>query len=688
MKSVGTLAHWNAKHWVDLMDYLLENQLGQVTRGAQATFRDLLNDQQREKIIQLKNQMLLDPFSFVRPERNFLNFNEKTFKPDSFPFVQDKVIDTVQPYVIKINNLKTVAPPPSPADQQLMTGVIHSQTEVQGVSAQDASQSMEQVGLPEASESESETLEQAQVEFEAQDDEEVQITGVNFASSSGGTSSVKSSIRTRSSAGSSEVKLEDAQASIGKFFSSFRKDYTLVQEDVFTWYRQEPSKQFKEKVDLILTDPPYNIMRKDRSTKILDERDFISDLQMQEFCRIAKYLLAPHGSGFIFCHEDQIVKWKTFLRGCNFDVDLHSMTFVLHRNYINQRKFSQNLVNVKQNCVVFHNNKDYYRNFDKTKVAGQLPVYCNVVVEVKGVSGGYLKPSSCKEMQDELFKDPSRFNITSASNIPNSAIIAATESEFDLEDLEEEVEPESLADPSKKADDPSNKKLRPQEKSDDYYSRIIECYSKSGDLVFDGFAGTFSCGVSCVKLHRKFIGVERDPEVFKPAVARLFSEYAGKAKWIPLVNNKACAGCSLFKELSEGFCSAECKEAYDLNVKAAQASIGNGNFLTSSYLFTPLPTHVVMTYKSLGWSDADINSLFSYPVSHFCLLDSVSAAIPEELIQKDRLEQLFKAESNFYSGNFEVKSSKLDGSGVYICCQGPKEREHYWNFVWPLLLDE
>jgi hypothetical protein len=289
-------------------------------------------------------------------------------------------------------------------------------------------------------------------------------------------------------------------------------------------------------------------------------------------------------------------------------------------------------------------------------VAGQLPVYCNVVVEVKGVSGGYLKPSSCKEMQDELFKDPSRF-ITSPSIIPND--IAATESE--LEDLEEEVESESLA------DDPSNKKLRPQEKSDDYYSRIIECYSKSGDLVFDGFAGTFSCGVSCVKLHRKFIGVERDPEVFKPAVARLFSEFAGTAKEIPLVNNKACAGCALFKELSQGFCSDECKEAYDLNVKAAQASIENGNFLTQGYLFTPLPTHVVRTAKSNGWSDADINSLFTYPVSHFCLLESVSrsAAIPEELIQKDRLEQLFKAESNFYSGNFEVKSSKLDGSGVF-----------------------
>ena len=76
----------------------------------------------------------------------------------------------------------------------------------------------------------------------------------------------------------------------------------------------------------------------------------------------------------------------------------------------------------------------------------------------------------------------------------------------------------------------------------------------------------------------------------------------------------------MFKELSEGFCSAECKEAYDLNVKAAQASTESDlklNFLTDACVFTPLPTHVIRAFKSKTLNH--VENLFNQSVSHFCL---------------------------------------------------------------------
>ena len=120
----------------------------------------------------------------------------------------------------------------------------------------------------------------------------------------------------------------------------------------------------------------------------------------------------------------------------------------------------------------------------------------------------------------------------------------------------------------------------------------------------------------------------------------------------------------MFKELSEGFCSAECKEAYDLNVKAAQASTESDlklNFLTDACVFTPLPTHVIRAFKSKTLNH--VENLFNQPVSHFCL-QQLQLSI-NYILSKEQLTKLLKLEGDFYSGNFEVRASKLDGDGVF-----------------------
>lgn len=50
---------------------------------------------------------------------------------------------------------------------------------------------------------------------------------------------------------------------------------------------------------------------------------------------------------------------------------------------------------------------------------------------------------------------------------------------------------------------------------------ILKYYSKEGDVVLDPTMGSGSTGVACKNLNRKFIGIEKDPDIFEVANQRL-----------------------------------------------------------------------------------------------------------------------------------------------------------------------
>lgn len=52
---------------------------------------------------------------------------------------------------------------------------------------------------------------------------------------------------------------------------------------------------------------------------------------------------------------------------------------------------------------------------------------------------------------------------------------------------------------------------------------IVGDYSRKGDLVLDPFMGSGTTGVACVKLGRRFVGCEINPESFDKAVERIES---------------------------------------------------------------------------------------------------------------------------------------------------------------------
>jgi len=71
--------------------------------------------------------------------------------------------------------------------------------------------------------------------------------------------------------------------------------------------------------------------------------------------------------------------------------------------------------------------------------------------------------------------------------------------------------------------DMKNKEYRyhPTQKPLEVMKWILQNYSKEGDLVFDGFAGSGSTLIACEQLKRKWIGVEKNEDYVKDIKHRL-----------------------------------------------------------------------------------------------------------------------------------------------------------------------
>lgn len=56
---------------------------------------------------------------------------------------------------------------------------------------------------------------------------------------------------------------------------------------------------------------------------------------------------------------------------------------------------------------------------------------------------------------------------------------------------------------------------------------LVQDFTEPGETVLDAFAGSGTTGVACLRLGRRFVGVERDPKYFQLACDRLRAEETG-----------------------------------------------------------------------------------------------------------------------------------------------------------------
>ena len=68
---------------------------------------------------------------------------------------------------------------------------------------------------------------------------------------------------------------------------------------------------------------------------------------------------------------------------------------------------------------------------------------------------------------------------------------------------------------------PNNNVLHPTQKPVALMEYLIKTYTNEGEMVLDFTAGSFTTGVACVNLNRKFIGIEMNKEYFDIGVNRI-----------------------------------------------------------------------------------------------------------------------------------------------------------------------
>jgi site-specific DNA-methyltransferase (adenine-specific) len=72
-----------------------------------------------------------------------------------------------------------------------------------------------------------------------------------------------------------------------------------------------------------------------------------------------------------------------------------------------------------------------------------------------------------------------------------------------------------------------NDRVHPTQKPIGLMMKLVEQFTDPGDVVLDPFCGSGTTGIACLRLGRRFIGIERDPKYAALARERLSAESAG-----------------------------------------------------------------------------------------------------------------------------------------------------------------
>lgn len=232
------------------------------------------------------------------------------------------------------------------------------------------------------------------------------------------------------------------------------KKLTLINDDCFKSLKKIPDKS----IDLILTDPPYNIAQYSTGNIKFDWRsDINNDLAEWDLCPLNpqllldefKRILSPNGNIFIFCSYNILGEYHKVFNPA-FD------TF-------------QFMVWHKTNPVP---------NFRKSSFLNS----CELIVSCwnKGHTWNF---TTQKEMH----------------NFIECGICMGSE----------------------RIKDENGKSLHPTQKPVKILEKIIKIASNENDVVLDCFNGVGSTGEAALKLNRKYIGIELDKKYFDATKKRL-----------------------------------------------------------------------------------------------------------------------------------------------------------------------
>lgn len=230
--------------------------------------------------------------------------------------------------------------------------------------------------------------------------------------------------------------------------------YSLINDDCFNILKKIPDNS----IDLILTDPPYNIAKYSTGNIKFDWRsDINNDLAQWDLTELNpkdlvgefKRILKPSGNIFIFCSYNIIGEYHKA-----FDPEFDTFQFMVWH---------------KTNPVP---------NFRKSSFLNS----CELIVSCwnKGHTWNF---STQREMH----------------NFVEAGICMGSE----------------------RIKDENGKSLHPTQKPVSVLKKIITTASNEGDIVLDCFNGVASTGDAALSLNRRYLGVEVDKQYYDASVERL-----------------------------------------------------------------------------------------------------------------------------------------------------------------------
>lgn len=335
-------------------------------------------------------------------------------------------------------------------------------------------------------------------------------------------------------------------------------DIKLYQGDSLEAVRQMPDGS----VDLVLTDPPYNIGLRTQTDgrRKYNDWDRVDDYiswcisWLQECQRVLK----PNGVLY-FWHNDMTqiadllirIKAETnlkFVSFCIWDKGSTYRAMAWHNRRPDGKTAPRSWFNVCEYCLHFFNNPKVEggrragTGLDRINSSPESyrPIKDWYAAELKrlgltkrDIAAMYTKATGKKPHMLRHYFENSQFEI------PMQAVwesvympLGFGQSYEELRQPYEEQRNTHICDPMHcniwhEPPIPSNKRYHTCQKPTSILGRLINVSSRPGGIVFDPFMGSGSTGVACLETGRKFIGGERDERTFNTAQKRI-ADYKAK----------------------------------------------------------------------------------------------------------------------------------------------------------------
>ena len=260
-----------------------------------------------------------------------------------------------------------------------------------------------------------------------------------------------------------------------------------------------------ENVDLIITDPPYNVRR--LAGRRNSDYDVLTMEEMEECVEVISTILKPGGHGVLFCSDLQFSSWYKALRTPEFDdadleadpnghavkkskvfeVERHSLKFVRKPGVYTTKPVRRSVNHVNVSEIAIH--------FWKVGLTA---------------TGNASKVNYSRDYGNGSIMAPWTNVMTNIPAVPQEEVVTADE---DSNDRNKSGPPEMF---------------RPEQKAITWIMDLVQKFSKPGDIVVDLFSGTYSTFHACLLCDepRRFYGCDLDESTLDLCEERILESYA------------------------------------------------------------------------------------------------------------------------------------------------------------------